>query len=138
MKYILNLIILNICFFNLLYSSQFISANNPSFKRINNPVSTTQVISSTDTINSNYTYSVVASTGGAVEMTSTLQISTTTTKIGDTLEIWGSSDTDTITLVDGNGLKLDNNTSMTLGLDDNICFRFVSSEYWAEVSRSNN
>lgn len=103
--------------------------------KTNCPISTTQVLYSTNTISNASSNAVVVSSGGAVSLT-TAQITAGT--VGDYIEIWGSSDTDTITLVDGGVLKLNSNTSFTLGVDDVITFRYMPSGYWCEISRSNN
>ena len=109
---------------------------NLSAEKITNPVSSTQIIYSTNTISIDSLYTVIASTGGAVTLTSDPQIEAGT--VGDIIEIWGSSDTNTITLIDGNGLKLNSGTSFALGLDDVLSLRYTSSNVWSEKYRSDN
>jgi Head domain of trimeric autotransporter adhesin len=101
--------------------------------------STTQILYSTDTISANSSYIVIASSGGIVALSSNPQISTTNIVDGTEIDIWGSSDTNTITLLDGNGIKLNSNVAFTLGLDDMIRFKYRAvSGYWCEKFRSDN
>lgn len=106
--------------------------------RVVNPPSTTQVLYSTNTISIGSYNTVVVSSGGAVTLSSNPQISTTTAIVGETILIKGSSDTNTITLIDGNGIKLSGDNPMTLELDDRICLEFSESGFWCENFRTND
>lgn len=84
----------------------------------------------------------IVSSGGAVSMTSTPTIFAPDTN-GTRVTLWGTSDTDMVTLQDadvltGTGLKLNGDTNFTLGLDDNITLEYKASGFWCEVSRVDN
>lgn len=75
---------------------------------------------------------VQSSTAGDTTVTANPAIVAGST--GQVLTVWGADDTKTVTFTDGNGLKLDNGLSVTLGLDDNISFKYINSN-WVETSR---
>lgn len=97
----------------------------------------TQNIATDNTITANGTYLLIQSTGGAVTLSSNPQISSVNDNYGYYLIIQGLSDINTITLINGNGLKLSNGANFTLGLDDIITFIW-NGVYWLEISRANN
>lgn len=102
-------------------------------------VSTTQILYSTSTIQVSNAYVVIQSSGGIVALTSNPQITTTDIEDGTIIDIWGNSDTNIITLIDGNGLKLNEDITFTLGLDDVISFKYrKNSNLWCERFRANN
>lgn len=102
--------------------------------------SSTQVLYSTSTIAITNSYAVIQSSGGAVTLGTNPQITyPSVTNFAVSLSIDGASDTDTITLVDGNGLQLNGGNSFTLGLGDNIKFDYIPNRnIWRESSRSDN
>lgn len=53
---------------------------------------------------------------------------------GQILTLFGVDNTKTVTFTDGNGIKLDTGQSITLGLDDNISFKYINTN-WVEISR---
>lgn len=127
-------------------TTTFITANGTSYfgggnvqfnKKIQLTPSATQILASTNTITSDTSYSVVVSTGGAVTLSSNPQIAAGT-YAGQILKIRGTSDTNTITLIDGNGVDLDfATTTFTMGLNDNISLMWNGS-VWYEESRKLN
>lgn len=74
---------------------------------------------------------VPVSAAGAITLTSNPNIAAGVT--GQLLTLEGTSDTNTITLTDGNGIKI--NCCMVLGLYDQITFQYNGS-YWIELNRS--
>lgn len=113
----------------------YITSNGNSYFKnsVSLQPSSTQVLYATMTITSNESYDVVVSSGGAVMMSSNPQIIVGAQ--GQILKIQGSSDTNTITLVDGNGLFLQSNR--TLGLNDIIVLSCNGTTGWIEESYSN-
>lgn len=89
----------------------------------------------TETITGDETNHPVAGNGGAVTLTSNPQIALGTDN--ETKRLIGTNDTNTLTVVDGNGLALDNGQSFTLGENDIIEFIFYNS-LWLEISRKDN
>ena len=75
----------------------------------------------------------VESDGGAVNITANPQIAAGTSS-GETLTIYGTSDTDYIILEHGNGLVM--NGSMAVKKDETIKFIWNATS-WAETSRNN-
>lgn len=79
----------------------------------------------------------VVSAAGNVNCTS---IATGTN--GQLMEIWGTSDTDTITITSATtNVKLQGGVDFTLGLGDNIVLRYITTgtlNKWCEISRCNN
>jgi len=61
---------------------------------------------------------------------------------GQLIEIWGTSDTLTVTLTSSTtNVKLQGGVSFTLGLGDCIVLRYITTgslNKWCEISRSNN
>lgn len=78
----------------------------------------------------------VIGSGGAVTLTSNPSIYSAVN--GQMLTVIGLHDTNTVTLTDGNGMKMAGN--MTLGAYDTITFMFdgLYSKNWLEVARSAN
>jgi hypothetical protein len=100
-------------------------------------VSSTQILWSTNTISSASSYVNVVSSANEVVLNSNPQISAGID--GQIIYIWGTSNTNLVTLINGNGIKLNGGTNFTLGLDDIIAFQYRSgSASWCEISRSNN
>lgn len=54
--------------------------------------------------------------------------------LGQILTLFGADNIKTVTFTDGNGIKLDTGQSITLGLDDNISFKYINTN-WVEISR---
>lgn len=79
-----------------------------------------------------YYYMKVVGSGGAVDITANPQISDGVK--GDRITLEGTSDTNTITLENGNGLSLMGGESMVLKDGDKITL-FYSGTDWVEVSR---
>lgn len=78
------------------------------------------------------------SASSAVDITASPQIVAGTFN-GQTLELWGSSDTNTITIDDGTGVQLAGGVSVTLGRNDGICFWWKASDsVWVEKWRVDN
>lgn len=96
------------------------------------------------TVAASGSYIVVQSSGGAVTLTSTPNISTATAEGGDVMYIQGDSDTNTVTLQDeGNltdsGLEFAGSVNRTLGAGDTLHMIFDSgTSVWREVSYSDN
>ncbi len=57
---------------------------------------------------------------------------------GQRIRIWGNSDTNTLTLDDGTGLKLNGGAQCVLGIDDVIELEFTQNGDWCELYRSDN
>jgi hypothetical protein len=73
----------------------------------------------------------------AIDITVNPQITISTD--GDEISITGLSDTNTLTLDDGDGLQLAGGATMVLGAGDNIRLRYIDTlNVWIEISRSNN
>lgn len=72
---------------------------------------------------------------GAVTLTSNPQIAAGIN--GQCIRLIGTDDTNTVTVVDGNGLALDNGQSFTVGQNDIIEFVFYNS-LWIETTRKDN
>jgi len=99
--------------------------------------STQQILYTTNTITANSSYVIVISSAGAVVLSSNPQIATGGIPTGTYIEVVGSSDTQTITLSNGNGLVLTGAVSFTLGANDLIALRFNGTS-WVERFRANN
>lgn len=98
--------------------------------------STTQTLIASDAILSSRSFRNVAGSGGAVTLTSNPQIATGAA--GTIIIVRGTSDTNTLTIIDGNGVKLNGNVNCTLGVDDFIAFTATDTGFWCELFRSNN
>lgn len=73
----------------------------------------------------------------AIDITSNPQIAAG--QHGQEISIIGYSDVNTLTLDDGNGLKLAGGVSMVLGQDDIIRLKYsITNAVWFEISRSDN
>jgi hypothetical protein len=77
-------------------------------------------------------YMQIVSDGGAIFITADPQITAGSTNDKITLE--GTSDTNSVQLVNGTGLSLAGGVSFTLGLGDIICLIYTNS-VWRETSR---
>lgn len=80
-------------------------------------------------------YVAVQGDGGAINITANPQISGGV--LGKFLVVEGKSDTNTLTLDDGDGLQLSGGMSFTMGAGDSILFVY-NGTVWIELSRSNN
>lgn len=89
----------------------------------------------TETINEPEINVPVSGNGGAVILTSNPQIAVE--RDGKIKRLIGTNDTNTLTVVDGNGLALEGGLPFTLGLNDIIEFVFYNS-LWIEKSRKDN
>jgi len=98
-------------------------------------ISSAQTYQATDTISEVEVNIPVSGNGGAVTLTSNPQIAAGTN--GERKRLIGTNDTNTLTVVDGNGLALAGSASCTLGENDIIEFIYYNS-LWIETSRSNN
>lgn len=79
----------------------------------------------------------VQGSGGAVDITATLQIAAGTD--GQMITLEGRSDTNTLKFDDGNGLQLSGGTSFTMGKGDMLTLIYDSTDaFWYETSRSDN
>ena len=93
---------------------------------------TTQVLTATSKINP-IAGIVPVSAAGAITLTSNPNILPGVT--GQLLILEGTSNTNTVTLTDGNGIKLSG--AITLGIRDTLTLMY-NGTYFVELSRSNN
>lgn len=99
--------------------------------------STTQSLAAGDSLTVTDDIMYVAGSGGAVTLTSNPQIVAASNPIRVT--IVGTSNTNTLTFVDGNGLQLENGQNMTLGLGDILELLWDSNQsLYIELSRKDN
>ena len=102
------------------------------------PTSAVQTLSAATTIDPDSGTIAVVSTAGAVTLTSNPQISDGA-GAGQILCIEGTSDTNTVTIVDGNGLQLAGGTNFTIADRDTWCGMYSGNATdWLEISRSDN
>lgn len=102
------------------------------------PTSAAQSLLAGDAIAPDSGSVAVVGNGGAVTLTSNPQI-TDGADGGHILCIEGTSDTNTVELVDGNGLRMAGDQSMTLADGDTWCGLYSDTATdWLEISRSDN
>lgn len=94
---------------------------------------TTQVLAASGQINPNAGIVTVGGLGGAVTLTSNPNIIAGIA--GQILILEGTSDTNTLTLTNGNGVKLSG--AITLGIRDTLTLIY-NGTYFLEIARSNN
>ena len=100
------------------------------------PSATTNIAAATG-ITVTKTIMRVAGDGGTITVTANPAIADGND--GQIVIIYGESDSNTVTLTDGNGLQLASGVSFTLGLGDVISFTYFSGvDLWRENFRGNN
>ena len=101
------------------------------------PASTGTVVAGTGITSAMLSPVMYFNTAAAINISSNPQIADGYN--GQQILIVGSSDTNTLTLEDANGLQLAGAASMVLGVGDNIRLIYITAlDLWLEVSRSNN
>lgn len=95
----------------------------------------TQALTASDQLNPD-TLPIRVTAAGAITMASNPQV-LDGLESGQLLLLTGSSNTNTVTFVDGNGLRLAGNADATLALDDTLLLKFdVAAGDWEEVART--
>ena len=97
-----------------------------------------QLVTALGGITANRSFVRVAGNGGAITITANPQISVSgTLQDGQILILKGTSDVNTVTIVEGNGVSLESGVNFTLGSKDvlHLIYDSVDTE-WIEISRS--
>jgi hypothetical protein len=98
----------------------------------------TQLVTALGGITANRSYVRVVGDGGPITITANPQISVSgTLQDGQILILKGTSDVNTVTIVEGNGVSLESGVNFTLGSKDvlHLIYDSVDTE-WIEISRS--
>jgi len=102
--------------------------------RFQSPQSTVTLLAA-DTISDQFQFVRISGNGGAVTLTSDPQIDTPTDGKSQMITLFGGSDTNTVTIKDGQGLRL--KADFTMGLEDTLTLAYHSGfGDWIEVARS--
>ena len=97
--------------------------------------SSTVAVAAADTISADFGSVRISGSGGAVTMTSDPQIASPQDSSAQMITLMGGDNTNTVTLVDGAGLRLTGDC--TLALEDSITLMYHTSfGDWVEISRS--
>ena len=104
---------------------------------VNIPESTGTVVAGTGITTDMLNFVMYFNTTAPINITAVPQIADGTD--GQRITIVGSSDTNTLTLDDANGLQLVGGASCVLGSGDTIVLLYITTlDLWIEISRSNN